>query len=121
LTDIAADKRRLRGELSVLSSPRRPEDAEKDFRTALSIAFTQRSKILALRAVMSLARLYSTADMGVAAREVLAAALEWFNDGPGTRDAYDGRRLLHSVPEPADRDGRRHAKMVNSLTPDVTH
>jgi tetratricopeptide (TPR) repeat protein len=93
-----AELHRLRGELNLLSSPESPKDAEQNFRTALDIAFTQRSKTLELRAAMSLARLYSTADMGAAAREVLAPALEWFNDGPGTRDVDDARRLLQSVP-----------------------
>jgi predicted ATPase len=74
-----AELHRLRGELNLHSSPKSLADAEQNFRTALDIAFTQRSKTLALRAAMSLARLYS-ADEAADAREVLAPALEWFND-----------------------------------------
>jgi hypothetical protein len=89
---------RLRGELNLHSSPESPEVAEQNFRTALDIAFAQRSKTSELRAAMSLARLYSTTDMAAAAREVLAPALEWFNDGPGTRDMDYARGLLESLP-----------------------
>jgi len=89
---------RLRGELNHHLSPESPEDAEQNFRTALDIALAQRSKTLELRAAMSLARLYRTADMGAAAREVLAPALEWFDHGRGTRDIDYARGLLKSLP-----------------------
>jgi class 3 adenylate cyclase/tetratricopeptide (TPR) repeat protein len=91
-----AELHRLRGELNLHSSPKSPADAEQNFRTALDIAFTQRSKTLALRAAMSLARLYGTADVVADAREVLAPALEWFNDARAramwmTRDSNPSR------------------------------
>jgi class 3 adenylate cyclase len=91
-----AELYRLRGELNLRSSPQGLEHAERDFHTALDIAITQRSKTLELRAATSLARLCSTADNGTATRDVLAPALEWFNDGPGTRDIDEARRPLQS-------------------------
>ena len=92
-----AELYRLWGELQLRSAPESPDEAKKIFRTALEVAIAQRSKTLELRAALSLARLCIATDKATAARELLAPAVSWFDEGPRTPDIDNARQLLHSI------------------------
>jgi len=83
---------RLRGELLLRLNDR--DAAEAAFRSALSVATTQESRSLGLRAALSLARLLSAnRDQGLAG-PVLADAMAHFPAGVRTPELDEARRML---------------------------
>jgi len=95
-----AELHRLKGELTLLA-PGRPEDgsqcardAEACFLRALAIAREQGAQSLALRAVLSLGRLWQQQGRQADARPLLAECYGWFSEGFDTADLRAARVLL---------------------------
>ena len=85
---------RLRGEMLLISSEGRKEDAEPCFQTALAIARAQNARSWELRATMSLARLWGNCGRREEAQALLAAAYGSFSEGHDTADLQQARVLL---------------------------
>ena len=91
-----AELHRLRGELLLLCSSPKPDEAERCFREALKIAQSQRAKSLELRAATSLGRLLDQQGKRDDGRRLLAEAYSWFTEGFDTADLKEARALLDS-------------------------
>jgi predicted ATPase len=86
---------RLReGELLLRQSITNQRMASARFCQAIAVAQQQGSKILELRATVSLARLWSDAGRRCQARDMLATIYGWFREGFETADLEDARALL---------------------------
>jgi predicted ATPase len=77
-------------------SPRLIE-VEACFQQALAIARRQQAKSLALRAAMSLSRLWQQQGKRVAACELLAPIYGWFTEGFDTADLQEAKALLEAL------------------------
>ncbi|MBP0619221.1 adenylate/guanylate cyclase domain-containing protein [Cupriavidus consociatus] len=95
-----AELHRLKGELTLLA-PGRPEDgsqcardAEACFLHALALAREQGAQSLALRAVLSLGRLWQQQGRQAEARPLLSECYGWFSEGFDTADLRAARVLL---------------------------
>jgi predicted ATPase len=88
---------RIRGKLLLAPSVNDLDAAEAAFGEALSIARTQQSKWLELRAAMSMARLWRSQDKPRQARELLAPVYGWFTEGFDTVDLKEARALLDEL------------------------
>ncbi len=77
--------------------------AEASFLQALHIARGQQAKLLELRAVVSLGRLWSTQGKYREARNMLKETLHWFTEGYETLDLQEAKVLLDSLDEPIGR------------------
>ncbi len=75
------------------------EDAEKSFRTALSIATDIGGKSYALRFATSLARLLASRGNVAEARTIIEPALKSMPEGFDTREFVDARELAESLSE----------------------
>ena len=73
-----AELHRARGEMLLKRDPANPAPAEEAFLTALAVAKRQGTRSFALRAALSLAKLYQSTDRAADAHAVLAPALEGF-------------------------------------------
>jgi len=73
------------------------EEAEACFRQAISLARHQSAKLLELRAVMSLSRLWQRQGKQAAARQMLAEIYSWFTEGFDTPDLQDAKTLLEAL------------------------
>jgi predicted ATPase len=71
--------------------------AEAYFRQALETARRQQAKLLELRAVLSLARLWQHQDKQTEASQMLVATYAWFSEGYETPDLQEARQLLHEL------------------------
>ena len=91
-----AELLRLRGELLLLSSSPKPDEAEPCFREALDIARGQGAKSLELRAAMGLGRLLDQHGKRDDGRRLLAETYSWFTEGFDTADLTQARALLDS-------------------------
>jgi hypothetical protein len=69
-------------------------EAEACFLRAIEIARQQEAKLLELRAVRSLARLWQQQGKKQEARQRLAEIYHWFTEGLGTRDLQEAKTLL---------------------------
>jgi predicted ATPase len=85
---------RLKGELLLRRPAPDEAAAEACFREAAAAARAQGARLPELRALASLARLRRGGEGGAAAREGLAAALAWFEEGLDTADLGEARALL---------------------------
>jgi class 3 adenylate cyclase/predicted ATPase len=83
---------RLRGEL--LLKIEEPEEAEKEFARALTVARTQQARMWELRAALSLARLRRDRGRHTEARDLLAPVYGWFTEGFDTPDLKEAKALL---------------------------
>ena len=72
-------------------------EAEACFQNALHIAQRQRAKLLELRAVMSLSRLWRRQGKRVAARQLLGEVYGWFTEGFETADLQEAGMLLEEL------------------------
>ena len=72
-------------------------EAEACFQNALHIAQRQRAKLLELRAVMSLSRLWRQQGKRVAARQLLGEVYGWFTEGFETADLQEAGMLLEEL------------------------
>src|SRR4029453_14956787 len=81
-----AELYRLRGTLARSGTTFDDGHAEDDLLTARRIAMEQGARLLELRAVASLARLWGEHGRRVEARDLLAPVYGWFNEGFATAD-----------------------------------
>lgn len=89
-----AELHRLRGEMLLISSEHREEEAETCFQTALTLARAQTARSWELRAATSLARLWSDRGRREEAHAVLKPVLGSFTGGHDTADLRQARILL---------------------------
>jgi predicted ATPase len=71
--------------------------AEGAFMQAVEIARSQQTRTFELRAALSLAKLYQTTGRASAMRELLAAAIVGFTEGPELPEVAEASRLLESL------------------------
>jgi predicted ATPase len=69
-------------------------EAEACFLQAIEIARCQEAKLLELRAVVSLARLWQSQGKKKQARQMLAEVYNWFTEGLDTKDLQEAKALL---------------------------
>src|SRR5262245_21247900 len=77
--------------------PTGEEDAKVCFLRAIEIARRQQAKSLALRAVMSLSRLWQRQGKQAEARQMLAEIYNWFSEGFDTKDLQEAKALLEEL------------------------
>jgi predicted ATPase len=95
-----AELHRLQGELLLTRGEARPPlqaEAEACFRLALDVARRQQAKVLELRAVMSLARLYRQQGRQTEVQPLLAETYGWFTEGFDTHDLQEAKSLLEQL------------------------
>jgi predicted ATPase/DNA-binding winged helix-turn-helix (wHTH) protein len=97
-----AELYRLRGELtlaqsSVPSLEPRVKEVEEDFLRAIGVARKQEAKLLELRAVMSLARLWQQQGQRAEAHKLLSDVYHWFTEGFDTKDLQEATALLEEL------------------------
>jgi predicted ATPase len=85
---------RLRGDLMCRLARPDPDNAERSFRAALSIAREQGTKGFGLRAATCLARLLGNDGRREQARQLLAPVYDWFTEGFDFADLKDAKALL---------------------------
>jgi class 3 adenylate cyclase/predicted ATPase len=88
-----AEVHRVRGEILLKLQPSDPASGEAALQTAVAVAREQGARAFALRAAVSLARLYST-GRNSDARAILAPALEGFAPTPSTPEIAEAQALL---------------------------
>lgn len=93
-TYFAAEVHRLASELNLALNSSNHEAAEASLRTALAIARRQRSKLLELRAGVSLARLWCNQGRRAQARELLAGLCGSFTECAAGADLDEARASL---------------------------
>jgi predicted ATPase/class 3 adenylate cyclase len=90
-----AELYRLKGELLLIQAAgRESAEAEACFRQALDVARRQEAKALALRAAMSLSRLWQQQGKRQEAHDLLAPIYGWFTEGFDTADLQEAEALL---------------------------
>jgi predicted ATPase len=72
-------------------------EAEACFQQALAVARRQQAKSWALRAAMSLARLWQQQGNRNEARQLLAGIYGWFAEGFDTADLQEAKALLEEL------------------------
>ena len=87
----------LRGELLLKRDPSNPASAKEAFRTALDISKEQGARSWALRAALSLAKLYQSTSRPADAHAVLAPALEGFSPTPEMPEIAEAQALLVAI------------------------
>jgi predicted ATPase len=96
-----AELHRVKGELILQSSVQCPasraKQAEACFLKAIDIARRQSAKLLELRAVMCLSRLWQQQGKRQEARNLLAEIYGWFTEGFDTKDLQEARALLEEL------------------------
>jgi tetratricopeptide (TPR) repeat protein len=92
---VAPELHRIKGEL--YRSAGYSEVAEQCLKDAIERARTQKARLLELRAVMGLARLWREQDKVLQARELLAPVCAWFTEGFDTRDLMEAKALLEEL------------------------
>ena len=88
---------RVRGELLRKRSGNEDGEAEAAFREALNVARRQESRLLELRAAVSLGRLLRDRGKAAEARALLAPIYQWFTEGFDTQDLKDAKALLEEL------------------------
>jgi predicted ATPase len=91
-----AELYRLRGELLRQKATTEAE-AEECFCQATAVASRQQAKLLELRAVMSLGRLWQRQGKRDEARQLLAEIYGWFTEGFDTADHREAKVLLEEL------------------------
>ncbi len=94
---LQAELHRLTGELLLARSGPASAEAESCFRRAAAIAGEQGARMWELRAVTSLARLWSSQDRRDEACDLLVPACGWFTEGLDEPDLVGARRLADEV------------------------
>ena len=93
-----AELHRLCGTLLVQQAMGREQtllsEAEACLQKALSVAYRQHARSLALRAAISLSRLWQSQGKRTAAHELLAPIYGWFTEGFDTADLQEAKALL---------------------------
>jgi class 3 adenylate cyclase/predicted ATPase len=88
---------RTRGEILLKRDPANTAPAEKAFLTAIAIANQQNARSLALRAALSLAKLYQGTNRAADARAVLVPALLGFSATPQLPEIEQAQTLLAAL------------------------
>ena len=88
---------RWRGEILLKRDPANTAPAEGAFLTAIAIAQQQKARSFELRAALHLARLYNSTSRSVAARALLASALEGFSPTPEFPEIAEAQALLSAL------------------------
>jgi class 3 adenylate cyclase/tetratricopeptide (TPR) repeat protein len=96
---MKAELHRLKGQLLLLQTPSKSQEAERQFRTAINLARGQQAKSWELRAVTSLSRLLASQQRRDEARTMLAKIYNWFTEGFDTADLKDAKALLDELSE----------------------
>ena len=94
-----AELHRVRGEHAAEARPANTAPAEDAFRTALSQLQEQGTRSFALRAALSLAKLYQSTGRPAEAHAVLAPALEGFSPTPEMPEIAEAQALLAALAE----------------------
>jgi DNA-binding SARP family transcriptional activator/tetratricopeptide (TPR) repeat protein len=97
-----ADLYRLKGELLKEHEPLTAGQAEACLHTALTEARQQGSKLLELRAAVSLARLWQAQGRRAEAGGLLAGIYGWFTEGFDTPDLVEAKVLLDALRDPSE-------------------
>jgi class 3 adenylate cyclase/predicted ATPase len=92
-----AELHRARGAMLVKCDPANPAAAEEAFRTAIAVARQQGARSFELRASLSLAKLYQSADRSGEAHAILAPALEGFSPTPEMPEIAEAQALLERL------------------------
>ena len=92
-----AELHRLKGELLLRQTIPAKDHAEICFQQAIEVAQTQQAKLLELRAVMGLSRLWQKRGKQVEARQLLSEIYNWFTEGFDTADLKEAKRLLEEL------------------------
>ena len=85
---------RLQGEVLLAERPALSSQAEACYQRALNLSREQHAKAFALRAAMSLARLWAERGERERAHDLLAPIYGWFTEAFGTRDLIEAKALL---------------------------
>jgi predicted ATPase len=88
---------RLRGEILLKRDPANTAPAEDALLTAIAIAQQQNARSFALRAALSLAKLYQSAARPADAHAVLVPALEGFSPTPEFPEIAEAQTLLSAL------------------------
>jgi predicted ATPase len=88
---------RLRGELLLRRNPANPTPAEEALQTAIAIAKQQGARSYALRAALSLAKLYQSTARPIEARPVLEPALKGFTATPEMPEIAEALALMERL------------------------
>jgi class 3 adenylate cyclase/tetratricopeptide (TPR) repeat protein len=88
---------RLRGEILLKRDSANTVQAEDALLTAIAIAQQQKARSFELRAALSLAKLYHSADRSADAQAVLVSALEGFSPTPGFPEVAEAQTLLSAL------------------------
>jgi adenylate cyclase len=88
-----AELLRLKGEMLLLHDAAQDE-AEEYFHKAIQVAQGQHARLLELRAVVGLSRLWREKGRDEEARQKLAEIYAWFSDGFDTADLREAKALL---------------------------
>ena len=86
-----------RGEILIRCDPTDPAPAEAAFLAAIAVAQQQRVRTFALRAALSLAKLYQSTGRPFDAHDVLGPALEGFSPTPEFPQIAEAKALLESL------------------------
>jgi hypothetical protein len=92
------------GRTAIADAAAQPGGAEACFQQALAVHFRQQAKSLALRAALSLARLWQRQGKRTEAHQLLAEVYGWFTEGFDTADLQEAKALLEAL---GDEAGRR--------------
>jgi predicted ATPase/class 3 adenylate cyclase len=85
---------RIKGDLLLANHTSNQDDAETQFRNAISLAKSQDAKLFQLRASIALARLWVCHGRRDQARDLLMPVYGWFTEGLDTPDLQDARDLV---------------------------
>jgi predicted ATPase len=92
-----AEIHRIRAEILLTADPADTVAAEQSLRAAIAIAQSQRARSFALRAALSLAKLYRAANRDADAHAVLAAAVEDFPPTQQFPELTEAQALLAAL------------------------
>ena len=88
---------RIRGEILLKLNPTNTAPAEEAFLTAIAVAQQQKAKTFELRAALSLANVYHSANRAADAQAVLVPALQGFSPTPEFAEIEQAQRLLGAM------------------------
>jgi predicted ATPase len=92
-----AEMHRIRGEILLQRDPADTAAAEQSLQAAIAIAHSQKARSFALRAALSLAKLYRTANRDADAEAVLAPAVEGFPPTQQFPELTEAQALLSAL------------------------